>query len=218
MDSTPDMQSGFHQKLLCRSILGAEAAVAWTAIQPLSLPSPCIQIQEDKSTPHSLVSGTDPRWCSIHTKDPLHCIATKIICIHARPRLNFSASYLSLHRPICPRFVFSVSFASFSFLVFWSSWSLICILFPLYILSQPELINISPKLDISHATHCKKGLAIFLSPAGMSLTKLSLAGKKLNYSRTGRVWSVTSRLGTGKRLTLFYSAFPPRIPLFIKRT
>ncbi len=55
-------------------------------------------------------------------------------------------------------------------------------------------------------THCKKELAIFPSPAGMSLTKLSLAGKKLNYSRPGRVWSVTSRLGTGKRLTLFYSA------------
>ncbi len=50
--------------------------------------------------------------------------------------------------------------------------------------------------------HCKKELAIFPSPAGMSLTKLSLAGKKLNYSRPGRVWSVTSRLGTGKRLTL----------------
>jgi hypothetical protein len=105
MDSIRDMQSGFLQKLLCRSVLGAEAAVAWTAIQPLSLPSPCIQIQEDKSTPHSLVSGTDPRWCSIHAKDPLHCIATKIICIYARPCLNFSASYLSLHRPICPRFV-----------------------------------------------------------------------------------------------------------------
>jgi hypothetical protein len=35
--------------------------------------------------------------------------------------------------------------------------------------------------------HCKKELAIFPSPAGMSLTKLSLAGKKLNYSRPGRV-------------------------------
>jgi hypothetical protein len=53
--------------------------------------------------------------------------------------------------------------------------------------------------------HCKKELAIFPSPAGMSLTKLYLAWKKLNYSRLGRVWSVTSRLGTGKRLTLFYS-------------
>ncbi len=54
--------------------------------------------------------------------------------------------------------------------------------------------------------HCKKELAIFPSPAGMSLTKLSLGGKKLNFSRPGRVWSVTSRLGTGKRPTLFYSA------------
>ncbi len=41
----------------------------------------------------------------------------------------------------------------------------------------------------------------------MSLTKLSLGGKKLNFSRPGRVWSVTSRLGTGKRPTLFYSVF-----------
>jgi len=30
--------------------------------------------------------------------------------------------------------------------------------------------------------HCKKELVIFPSPAGMSLTKLSLGGKKLNYS------------------------------------
>ncbi len=44
----------------------------------------------------------------------------------------------------------------------------------------------------------------------MSLTKLSLGGKKLNYSRPGRVWSVTSRLGTGKRPTLFYSAWGGR--------
>ncbi len=35
--------------------------------------------------------------------------------------------------------------------------------------------------------HCKKGLAVFPSPAGMSLTKLSLGGKNLNFSRPGRV-------------------------------
>jgi hypothetical protein len=35
--------------------------------------------------------------------------------------------------------------------------------------------------------HCKKELAIFPSPAWMSLTKLSLGGKKLNNSRPGRV-------------------------------
>jgi hypothetical protein len=35
--------------------------------------------------------------------------------------------------------------------------------------------------------HCKKESAIFPSQTGMSLTKLSLGGKKLNYSRPGRV-------------------------------
>ncbi len=60
-------------------------------------------------------------------------------------------------------------------------------------------------LKVHAVLHCKKELAIFPSPAGMSLTKLSLGGKKLNYSRPGRVWSVTSRLGTGKRPTLFNS-------------
>jgi hypothetical protein len=47
----------------------------------------------------------------------------------------------------------------------------------------------------------------------MSLTKLSLAGKnlivpgreKFNYSRPGKIWSVTSRLGTEKLITFFYS-------------
>jgi hypothetical protein len=53
--------------------------------------------------------------------------------------------------------------------------------------------------------HCKKRLAIFPSPAGMSLTKLSLAGNTL--IRTGRVWLVTSWLGTGKSLTFFYSVY-----------
>jgi hypothetical protein len=51
--------------------------------------------------------------------------------------------------------------------------------------------------------HCKNRLAVFPPPAGMSLTKLSLAGKYFNYSRPGRVWSVTSRLGTGNLLTFF---------------
>ncbi len=41
--------------------------------------------------------------------------------------------------------------------------------------------------SILPTVHCKKELAIFPSPAGMSLTKLSLGGKKLNYSRPGRV-------------------------------
>ncbi len=57
----------------------------------------------------------------------------------------------------------------------------------------------------SRPMHCKKELAVFPSPAGMSLIKLFLAGNNLVFSRPERVWSVTSRLGTGKWLTLFYS-------------
>jgi hypothetical protein len=53
--------------------------------------------------------------------------------------------------------------------------------------------------------HCKKELAVFPSPAGMSLIKLFLGGNNLVFSRPERVWSVTSRLGTGNWLTLFYS-------------
>jgi hypothetical protein len=45
--------------------------------------------------------------------------------------------------------------------------------------------------------HCKKRVAIFPTPAGMSLTKLSLAGNI-------RVWLVTYRLGTGKSLSFSY--------------
>jgi hypothetical protein len=44
--------------------------------------------------------------------------------------------------------------------------------------------------------HCKKGIPIFLSPAGMPLPKLFLVGNN---------WLVTSQLGTGKSLTFFYS-------------
>jgi hypothetical protein len=47
----------------------------------------------------------------------------------------------------------------------------------------------------------------------MSLIKLFLGGNNLVFSRPERVWSVTSRLGTGKWLTLFYSALVERIPL-----
>ncbi len=50
----------------------------------------------------------------------------------------------------------------------------------------------------------KKGLP-FSRPhaARMSLTKLSLDGNNLIMFCPGRVWSVTSRLGTGKSLTFF---------------
>ncbi len=58
---------------------------------------------------------------------------------------------------------------------------------------------------VRRSVHCKKELAVFPSPAGMSLIKLFLGGNNLGFSRPERVWSVTSRLGTGKWLTLFYS-------------
>ncbi len=54
-----------------------------------------------------------------------------------------------------------------------------------------------------------KELAVFPSPDGMSLIKLFLGGKNLVFSRPERVWSVTSRLGTGKWLTPFYSVVWP---------
>ncbi len=56
-----------------------------------------------------------------------------------------------------------------------------------------------------NSLYCKKGLPVFPSPAGMSLTKPSLAGNNLFYSRPGRGWLVSSRLGTGKTVTFFYS-------------
>jgi hypothetical protein len=55
-------------------------------------------------------------------------------------------------------------------------------------------------------THCKKRLTIFPSPAGMSLSKLYPGLEKLNYSRPGRDWLVTSQLGMGKWQTFFYTA------------
>jgi len=41
--------------------------------------------------------------------------------------------------------------------------------------------------------HCKKGLAIFPSPAGMSLTILSLVGNNLPSPSPGKVWSKKTR-------------------------
>jgi len=50
--------------------------------------------------------------------------------------------------------------------------------------------------------HCKKGLTVFPSPAGMSLTKLSLAGNNLPSSSPRKVWS--KRTQESRRF--FYSA------------
>jgi len=52
---------------------------------------------------------------------------------------------------------------------------------------SPSFSYVEQNTYRAHTLHCKKELAIFPSPAGMSLTKLSLGGKKLNYSRPGRV-------------------------------
>jgi hypothetical protein len=57
------------------------------------------------------------------------------------------------------------------------------------------------------SAHCKKSLTIFPFPASMVLTKLSLPGNILIFPDQGEFgkW-LDSRLGTGKSLTLFYSA------------
>jgi hypothetical protein len=52
----------------------------------------------------------------------------------------------------------------------------------------------------------------------MSLIKLFLGGNNLVFSRPERVWSVTSRLGTGKWLTLFYSVWAIILFLQLVRT
>ena len=51
--------------------------------------------------------------------------------------------------------------------------------------------------------HCKKILAIFASPAGMSLTKLSLAGNNLIISGQEEFGYIQA--GDGKIANLFYS-------------
>ncbi len=53
--------------------------------------------------------------------------------------------------------------------------------------------------------HCKKELAVFPSPAGMSLIKLFLGGNNLVFSRPERVWSLVSDIpaGDGKMANSF---------------
>jgi hypothetical protein len=47
----------------------------------------------------------------------------------------------------------------------------------------------NPDANLQYCTvHCKKMLAVFPSPTGMSYAKLSLAGNNKNYSRPVRVW------------------------------
>jgi len=57
-------------------------------------------------------------------------------------------------------------------------------IFLMYILIRAKCISCFP-----FYLYCKKGLALFPSPAGMSLTKLSLAGNNLPISSPRKVWS-----------------------------
>ncbi len=41
--------------------------------------------------------------------------------------------------------------------------------------------HLTANVKVAKVLHCKKRLAIFSSPAGMSLTKLSLAGKMADF-------------------------------------
>jgi hypothetical protein len=69
-------------------------------------------------------------------------------------------------------------------------------------LSTDHFINISLYMIGAGRCTVKKGLAIFPSPAGMSLTKLSLGGNNL-------FWLVISRLGTEKSVTFFTVCVDP---------
>ncbi len=55
------------------------------------------------------------------------------------------------------------------------------------------------------SVHCKKRLAVFLSLAGMSLTKLSLAGNNLIIPGQGEFGKCDIPPGEGKIANLFYS-------------
>jgi hypothetical protein len=67
-----------------------------------------------------------------------------------------------------------------------------------------QCINNTSKLMYGdRSIHCKKRLSVFPSPAGISLTNLSLARNNLIIPGQGEVGIVTSRLGTGKSLTFF---------------
>ncbi len=59
----------------------------------------------------------------------------------------------------------------------------------------------------SDSFHCKKWLAIFKSPAGMSLTNLSLAGNDLIIPSQEEYMVSDIPAGNGKIASLFYSVF-----------
>jgi hypothetical protein len=48
-----------------------------------------------------------------------------------------------------------------------------------------DTVPLKPPNGLQNTVHCKKSLAIFPSPAGLSLTKLSLTGNNLIISGKG---------------------------------
>ncbi len=131
----------------------------------------------------------------VSVTDPRIQIRTKMSRIH-------NTIFLSL--PGTSQYILSFSVSSFSplypflvrhsLLVFFRT-ALLVISLSFSYLSRP-----APPIG---STHCKKWLSFFPSPAGMSLTILSLVGNNLIITRPGRVWLVTSPLGTGKMITFF---------------
>jgi hypothetical protein len=70
---------------------------------------------------------------------------------------------------------------------------------------EKEYINgIAIAVHISNIT-VKKGMQFSRPKPGCHLPNSPYSQKYFNYSRPGRVWLVTSRLGTGKSFTFFYS-------------
>jgi hypothetical protein len=57
--------------------------------------------------------------------------------------------------------------------------------------------------QLIHNLHCKKRFAVFPSPAGMSLTKLSLWPEIIKLFPARESLVSDNRLGTGKSLTFF---------------
>jgi len=62
-----------------------------------------------------------------------------------------------------------------------------------------------PNLMGGGRLHCKKGLEVFPSPAGMSLTKLSLAGNNLPSPSPRKVWSIQIQESRGFIYSVTYN-------------
>jgi hypothetical protein len=62
-----------------------------------------------------------------------------------------------------------------------------------------------PKLEFVKPGYTVKKVIVFPVPSGDVINQTLHGRELLNYSRPGRVWLVTSRLGTGKTITFYYS-------------